>query len=120
MFESRYQLAQLVLAGAFVLAAFAIIALMAGLIVVGVVCLVLEHAVAAVGCAVYADAKGYPYLIGIPIGVGLGVVGGLVFVVLPDETPDDELERQHRMASEAYRNARNRDPGYEVLDDEDD
>ena len=119
MFESRYQLAQLLLAGAFVLAVLAIASLAAGSLVVGVVCLVLEHAVAAVGCAVYADAKGYPYLAGIPIGVALGVVGGLAFLVLPDESKEDEHERQHRMAQEAYRNAR-RDPGYEVLDDDDD
>lgn len=119
MFESRYQLAQLILGGAFVLLALAILTLMFGPPVVGVVCLVLEHAAAAVGCAVYADAKGYPYLVGVPIGVALGAVGGLAFVVLPDESKEDELERQHRMASEAYRNAK-RDPGYEVLDDEDD
>jgi hypothetical protein len=119
MFESRFQLAQLLLAGAFALAACAILTLMFGPLSVGVVCLVLEHAVAAVGCAVYADAKGYSYLIGIPVGVALGVIGGIAFVVLPDEAPDDELERQHRMAGEAYRNARGRDPGYEVLDDDD-
>jgi hypothetical protein len=118
VFESRYQAAQLVLAGAFVLAALAVLTLMFGPLVIGVTCLVLEHAVAAVACALYADAKGYSYLIGIPIGVALGVVGGLVFVVLPDEAPDDDMERQHRMASEAYRNAK-RDPGYEVLDDDD-
>jgi hypothetical protein len=119
MFESRYQIAQLILGVAFVLLALAILTLMFGPVVVGVVCLVLEHAVAAVGCAVYADAKGYPYLVGIPIGVALGTVGGLAFVVLPDESKEDEFERQHRMAGEAYRNARNRDPGYEVLDDDD-
>ena len=119
MFESRFQVAQLILTGAFILAALAILTLMFGPIVVGVTCLVLEHIVAAIGCAVYADAKGYPYLIGIPVGVALGFVGGIVFVVLPDEAPDDEFERQHRMASEAYRNARNRDRGYEVLDDDD-
>ena len=119
MFESRYQLAQLLLGGAFAFAVLAVLTLMFGPIVVGVLCLLLEHAIAAVGCAVYADAKGYPYLIGIPIGVALGTVGGLVFLVLPDESKEDEHERQHRMAQEAYRNAK-RDPGYEVLDDEDD
>lgn len=118
MFESRYQIAQLILGGAFILAALAVLTLMFGPLAVGVVCLVLEHAAAAVGCAVYAHAKGYSPLIGIPIGVALGVVGGIVFVVLPDESKEDEFERQHRMASEAYRNAR-RDPGYEVLDDDD-
>ena len=119
MFMSRYQLAQLLLGGAFVFAVLAVLTLMFGPIVVGVVCLLLEHAIAAVGCAVYADAKGYPYLIGIPIGVALGTAGGLAFVVLPDESPDDQMEREHRMADEAYRNARNRDRGYEVLDDDD-
>ena len=116
---SRYQLAQLIFGGAFVFAALAVLAFVLRAPALGVVCLVLEHALAAAGCAVYADAKGYPYLIGIPIGVALGTVGGLAFVVLPDESKEDEFERQHRMAGEAYRNAR-RDPGYEVLDDEDD
>ena len=120
MSVSRYQLAQLLLTGAFVLMAVAVLSFLFGALAAGVVCLVLEHALAAVGCAVYADAKGYPYLIGIPIGVALGTVGGLAVVVLPDETPDDQMERDHRMAEEAYRNARNRDPGYEVLEDDDD
>jgi hypothetical protein len=116
---SRYQLAQLIFGGAFVFAALAVLAFVLRAPALGVVCLVLEHALAAAGCAVYADAKGYSYLIGIPVGVALGTVGGLAFVVLPDETPDDQMERDHKMAEEAYRNARNRDPGYEVLEDDD-
>src|SRR5262245_36019383 len=91
MFESRFQVAQLILTGAFIFAAFAVLTLMFGPLVVGIVCLVLEHAAAAVGCAIYAGAKGYSPLIGIPIGVSLGVMGGVVLVVLPDESSDDEL-----------------------------
>ena len=47
-------------------------------------------------------------------------MGAVPLLVLPDETKENVFERERRLASEAIRNARNRDPGYEVLDDEDD
>lgn len=120
MFESRLQTAQFCLAVAGLFAVIGILTLSFGPIVIGIVCLLLEHAAAAVGCALYADSKGYPPLIGIPIGVGFGVIGGIMLAVLPDESREDEFERHRRLSSEALRNARNRDPGYEVLDDDDD
>lgn len=119
MFESRLQTAQFCLIVGVGFAVIAILTLTFGPLAVGVVCLVLEHAVAAVGCALYADTKGYPPLIGIPIGVGLGVMGAVVILILPDESVDDEFARYRRLSREGVRNARNRDPGYEVLDDDD-
>jgi hypothetical protein len=44
-------------------------------------------------------------------------MGAVAILVLPDESKDDEFKRHHRLAQEGIRNARNRDPGYEVLDD---
>ena len=120
MFESRLQTAQLCLAAAALFAVLAALVFMFGAPAVGVLCLLLEHAAAAVGCALYADSKGYSPLMGIPLGVGLGVMGAVPLLVLPDETKENVFERERRLASEAIRNARNRDPGYEVLDDEDD
>jgi hypothetical protein len=119
MFENRLQIAQACLAGAGLFALIAVLTLTFGPLVVGVMCLLLEHALAAVGCSFYADSKGYPPIIGIPIGVGFGVMGAVLILILPDEAPDDDLDRHRRLSSEAVRNARNRDPGYEVLDDDD-
>jgi hypothetical protein len=120
MFESRLQTAQLCLAAAAVLAVTGVLVFTFGAVPVGVFCLLLEHAAAAVGCALYADSKGYSPLIGVPLGVGLGVMGAIPVLILPDETKENVFERERRLASEAIRNARMRDPGYEVLDDEDD
>jgi uncharacterized membrane protein YgaE (UPF0421/DUF939 family) len=120
MFESRLQTAQFCLAAAALFAVTAVLVFMFGAPAVGVWCLLLEHATAAVGCALYADSKGYSPLIGIPLGVGLGVMGSVMLLILPDETKENVFERERRLASEAIRNARMRDPGYEVLDDEDD
>lgn len=120
MFESRFQTAQLFLAGAAIFAVLAALVLTFGPLTVGLACLLLEHGIAAAGCAIYAGAKGYSPLIGIPLGVGLGVMGAVAILVLPDESKEDELERYRRLSQEGVRNARNRDPGYEVLDDEDD
>src|SRR5690242_16165840 len=113
MFESRLQTAEMCLGAAAVLAVLAALVLTFGPLPVGIACLVLEHAVAAVGCAIYADAKGYSPLIGVPLGVGLGVMGAVAILVLPDESKDDEMEWYHRLSQEGVRNARNRDPGYE-------
>lgn len=120
MFESRLQTAESWLAVAAVFAVTAALVLSFGSLPVGICCLLLEHAAAAVGCALYAETKGYSPLIGIPIGIGLGVMGAVAILVLPDESKDDEMERQQRMAQEGIWNARNRDPGYEILEDEDD
>lgn len=119
MFESRLQIAQAFLAASGAFAVIAMLVLSFGPLPVGIVCLLLEHGIAAVGCALYANAKGYSPLIGIPFGVGLGVMGAVAVLVLPDESKDDELERYRRLSQEGVRNARNRDLGYEVLDDED-
>jgi hypothetical protein len=120
MFESRLQIAQVFLAIAGVFAVTGILVFIFGPLVVGIMCLLLEHAAAAAGCAYYANSKGYPLLIGIPVGIGFGVMGAVVLLALPDESNEDLMERHRRLSSEAVRNARNRDPGYEVLDDEDD
>jgi hypothetical protein len=120
MFESRLQTAQLCLAVAALFAVTGVLVFIFGALAVGVLCLLLEHAAAAVGCAVYADSKGYSPLIGIPLGVGLGVMGSVPLLVLPDETKENVFERERRLASEAIRNARNRDRGYEVLEDDED
>jgi hypothetical protein len=119
VFESRRQTAEFVLAGAFVCLGSAILTLSLGPLVVGIFLLLLEHGIAAVGCALYGMTKGYRPLVGILLGAGLGVTGAAAVAVLPDESPDDTVERQLRLAHEGVKNAR-RDPGYEVLDDEDD
>src|SRR4051812_13544977 len=112
MFESRLQTAQLCLAAAAVFAVTGVLVFTFGPVAVGVFCLFLEHAAAALGCALYADAKGYSPLVGVPLGVGLGVMGAIAVLILPDETKEDVFEEQRRLAGEAIRNARNRDPGY--------
>jgi hypothetical protein len=120
VFESRLQVAELLLFAAGLALGVAILGFATGLLAVGVFFLFVEHAVAAVGCALYAGSKGYAPLIGVPMGVALGVAGGLMILVLPDESEDDTLARQMRLAQGGVENARRRDPGYEVLDDEDD
>ena len=75
MFENRLQIAQACLAGAGLFALIAVLTLTFGPLVVGVMCLLLEHALAAVGCSFYADSKGYPPIIGIPIGATLWRTG---------------------------------------------
>ncbi|HEX3150558.1 MAG TPA: hypothetical protein VHR66_20945 [Gemmataceae bacterium] len=119
MFEHRLMIAQGLLAAAGLFVLIAIICLMTGGLIAGVVFVFLEHAVAALGCAVLADSRGYPAALGIPIGIGLGVMGSAILLVLPDESTDDEIARKIKLASEGVKNARQRDPGYEVLDDDD-
>jgi hypothetical protein len=119
MFESRLQLAQFFLIGAGLCIGAAIIGFLSHTIVVGLFFLFFEHVLAAIGCFVYAEDKGYPPIIGLPIGIGLGVMGAALIAVLPDESDDGELARKLRLSRGAEENAR-RDPGYEVLDDEDD
>jgi hypothetical protein len=117
VFESRLQTAQAWLLVGLILAMIGSVILWLGPAAVGVFCLVLQSAAAAAGCYLYADVKGYPGLIGIPIGVGLGVMGALVIRILPDQTDANQRERQDRLAREGFKASRRRkDPGYEVLD----
>jgi hypothetical protein len=119
MFESRHQTAQVFLAAGLLFALLAMISFLSRSLLLGITCLVLEHALAAVGCALFADARGYPTLLGIPFGVALGVMGFVVLAALPDESPEEE-RHPDESAREGIRNARQRDPGYEVLEDDDD
>jgi hypothetical protein len=120
MFESRYQAAQVCIAVGGLFAVLAVSAFLARSLVLGITCVVVEHAAAALGCALYAAAKGYPLPLGIPIGTGLGVMGAVIIAILPDESVEDESEEHERLSSEGVRNARLRDPGYEVLEDDED
>jgi hypothetical protein len=62
--------------------------------------------------------KGYPPLIGLPIGVSFGVIAAVIVTLLPDETEPSTFEIDREMAREGIDNARRRDKGYEVLDDD--
>ena len=117
MFESRMQTAQAWLLVAFILAAIGSMVLWLGSAAVGVFCIVLHAGAAAAGCYLYASEKGYPGLLGIPIGVGLGVMGALLLLILPDQTDEKRRERHERLARKGFKPSRRRkDPGYEVLD----
>ena len=72
------------------------------------------------GGIIVIGALGGGAALAVPIGIGLGVMGSVIVLILPDETKESHFQAERRMAREALRNARNRDPGYEVLDDEDD
>ena len=54
-------------------------------------------------------------LLGIPIGVGLGVMDAVLILILPDETEVNPFEAEKRFGHEVMENARRRDKGYEVL-----
>jgi hypothetical protein len=118
MFLSRLQIAQLFLGPSAVLTLLAILSLGWGPLVVGIFCLVLAHVTAAIGCYISAEDKGYPPILGIPVGLGLGVMGSLIFVILPDETARDVYAGERRIGRHGVENARRRDRGYEVLEDE--
>ena len=118
MFESRLQVAQVFLFLSFLLSFIAILTFVFGAAVVAIFCLVLGHASAAAGCYVYADVKGYPGLIGIPIGVALGCVGAVCIMIMPDQTEESAIAEEKRLAKIGMRKTRRKDPGYEVLDDE--
>ena len=120
MFESRMQTAQACLFLAGILEGAAILTLIFGSVAVGIFLLVVSHAGAAVGNYFYADAKGYPPLVGIPLGVGFGVASAVIYAMLPDETVESTFESERRLAAEGVKNARRRDKGYEVLEDDDD
>ena len=119
MFESRLQTAQFCLFLSFLFSMIAIATLIFAPIVIGIFFLVLGHAAAAVGCYLYAEVKGYPGLIGIPIGVAIGFVGGVAMIVLPDQTEESAIAEEKRLARRGLRSTRRKDPGYEVLDDDD-
>jgi hypothetical protein len=118
MFESRLQTAQVILWLSFISCMIAILTLIWAPIVVGIFFLVLSHAAAAVGCYLYADVKGYPGLIGIPIGVAVGFVGWIAMIVLPDQTEESAIAEEKRLALRGLRRTRRKDPGFEVLDDD--
>lgn len=116
MFESRLKAAQFFLVVSLGVALTGSVVLLAGPIPVGVFCVVVQSVLAAIGCYLYANNKGYSGLIGIPIGVGLGVMGALLILILPDQTEDKRRARQRRLAREGMRPSRRKGPGYEVLD----
>ncbi|MSR54508.1 MAG: hypothetical protein EXS09_14645 [Gemmataceae bacterium] len=120
MFESRLQTAQACLFLAGILEGVAILTFIFGSVVVGIFLLVVSHAGAAMGNYLYADSKGYPPLIGIPLGVAFGVASAIIYAMLPDETVANTHESERGLSAEGVRNARNRDKGYEVLNDDDD
>jgi len=113
---SRLQVAQAFLLLSLALAAAGSVVLLVGPITVGVFCVSLHAIAAAIGCYIYAATKGYPGLLGLPIGVGLRVTGALLIFILPDQTEDKRRERLRRLARAGLKPSRRRDPGYEVLD----
>ncbi len=119
MFESRLQYAQLCLVAAAFLMVLGAVALLFEVIAVGVFCLVLQAAVAALGCYLYADTKSYPPLLGVAVGVAFGAMGAILILILPDQTEESYLQEQKRLAAEGMKPSRRRkDPGYEVLDED--
>jgi uncharacterized membrane protein YedE/YeeE len=117
---SRLQTAQLFMVASLILSAIGFPTVLFGAIAVGVFCLVLAYGCASTGCYLLAEVKGYPPLIGIPIGLIFGVFGGIIMMILPDETQQSTYAIDREMAQEGIKNARKRDKGYEVLDDDDD
>ncbi|HKB05913.1 MAG TPA: hypothetical protein VKD90_27205 [Gemmataceae bacterium] len=118
MFESRLKAAQVFLLLSLVLAVTGSVVIFVGPVPVGLFCLAVQAVLAAIGCYLYADTKGYPGLIGIPMGVALGVVGAILILILPDQTEESYIAEQKRLAREGFKPSRGRrkDPGYEVLD----
>jgi len=117
VFESRLQTAQVFLVLSLVVALTGSVVLFVGPLAVGLFCVAVQAALAAVGCYLYADTKGYSGLIGLPIGVGLGAMGALLILLLPDQTEESYIAEQKRLAREGFKPSRRRkDPGYEVLD----
>ena len=118
MFASRLQTAQIFYILAFGLSTTGILTTMFGSIVVGLFCLVLGQGCAATACYLHAEVKGYPPLIGLPLGVSFGFLAAIVLTLLPDESRADTFEFEREMTREGVKNARKRDKGYEVLDDD--
>jgi uncharacterized membrane protein YgaE (UPF0421/DUF939 family) len=119
MFESRLQTAQVILWLSVIFCIIAILTLIWAPVVIGIFFLVMSHAAAACGCYLYADVKGYPGLVGIPVGVAFGCVGWIAMIVLPDQTEESAIAEEKRLARRGLRPTRRKDPGYEVLDDDD-
>jgi Na+/melibiose symporter-like transporter len=120
MFESRLMAAQFFIATSAVLLLAAGFVLWLGPPVVGLFLLVVQAAGAAIGCGLYADTKGYPLWLGIAVGIGLGAMGSIILLMLPDTTEESYIQEQKRLAAEGMKPSRRRrkDPGYEVLDDD--
>lgn len=115
---SRLQTAQIFYALAFGLSTIGILTTMFGPIVVGLFFLVLGQGCAATACYLHAEVKGYPPLIGLPLGVSFGFLAVIVLTLLPDESEANTFEFDREMTHEGVKNARKRDKGYEVLDDD--
>jgi len=111
MFESRLQTAQFWLAASALLTFVAALVFTFGSIIVAVFCLLLAHGSAATGCFFYMDSKGYPAILGIPIGVGLGVIGSIFILILPDQSEQTQFNIENPLSTEGVRNARRRDRG---------
>ena len=120
MFESRMIAAQFCIAASAVLTFVAAFVFWLGPPVVAVFLMVVQAAGAAVGCWLYADTKGYPAWLGVAVGIGLGAMGSIVLLILPDQTEDSYIQEQKKLAAEGMKPSRRRrkDPGYEVLDDD--
>lgn len=119
MFASRLQTAQIFYAVALVLSTVGILTTVFGPIVVGLFFLILGHGCAATACYLHAEVKGYPPLIGLPLGVSFGVLAVIILTLLPDESDPNTFEIDCEMTREGVKNARKRDKRYEVLDDDD-
>jgi hypothetical protein len=118
MFASRLQTAQIFYILAFGLSMTGILTTMFGSIVVGLFFVVLGQGCAATACYLHAEVKGYPPLIGLPLGVSFGFLAAIVLTLLPDESDPNTFEVDREMTREGVKNAARRDKGYEVLDDD--
>lgn len=118
MFESRLQTVQACLFGAGIATVVGVFVLIGGPLVVGLFFLVVGNGLAALGNALYADSKGYPMYIGVGLGIGFGITGAIFLFILPDETEESPYEAERRLARQATRKRRRKDPGYEVLDED--
>jgi hypothetical protein len=118
VFASRLQTAQIFYALAFVLSTVGILTTMFGPIVVGLFFLVLGQGCAATACYLHAEVKGYPPLIGLPLGISFGVLAAIILTLLPDESKPNNFAIDREMTREGVKNAHRRDKGYEVLDDD--
>lgn len=117
MFTSRLQTAQIFYASAFVLTTIGVLTTVYGPMMVGLFFIVLGQGCAATACYLHAEVKGYPPLIGLPLGVSFGVLAAIVLTLLPDESDPNTFEIDKEMGREGVKNAVRRDKGYEVLDD---
>ena len=62
--------------------------------------LVLGQGCAATACYLHAEVKGYPPLIGLPLGVSFGFLAVIVLTLLPDESEANTFEFDREMTHE--------------------